>query len=77
MLYIDTCESDFDTVLGIFNFQTNNIYEPESISYMDKNDDGACPASLSPTGSTLVVQVFEGLTYFIVVDGFTESSAGN
>lgn len=74
-LYIDTCESDFDTVLGIFTSKSN-IYEPNSVSYIKTNDDGACSSTTSPTGSTIVIDIVEGTTYYIMVDGFTENSAG-
>jgi hypothetical protein len=60
---IETCASDFDTVLGVFTGSSLVDLHREA-----SNDDG-CPGA-DATGSKLLFYVVGGTQYSIVVDGF-------
>ena len=58
---IDTCDSDFDTLLGIY---TGNSVD--SLQEVTSSDEGDCAP-----GSNVTLSATSGTTYFIAVDGWS------
>jgi hypothetical protein len=65
---IDTCGSDFDTVLAVYTGDDIN-----DLSQVASNDDGCEGGS----GSEVQFDAFQGTTYYIAVDGKTVDDVGN
>lgn len=64
---IDTCESDFDTVLGLLTFDESSLSFEEKTN--DNDNDGFCSMSPAETLSRLIVTFRPGIHYVIVVVG--------
>lgn len=61
---IDTCESDFDTVLGVYTGTAVN-----ALTSVGSNDDGCNPDLFNEFGSYVEFQAQAGTEYRIAVDG--------
>lgn len=62
---IDTCESDFDTVLGLLTLDESSL----SFEKKTNDNDGFCSTSPAETLSRLIVTFRPGIHYVIVVVG--------
>ena len=67
---IDTCGSDYDTVIGVYTLVNGNL-QLQALS----DDTSFCP--VGTLQSRVIFTFAEGVTYFIVVDGFNLASSGD
>lgn len=65
VLLIDTCDSNFDTLLAVYTGSAVN-----ALSEVDANDDSDDCGSASDPRSSLAIDVVSGTEYRIAVDGF-------
>ncbi len=64
---IDTCTSDFNTVLAVYTGSALN-----ALTLRGKNNDGSCSGGgTNPNGSQVTLAATAGTTYRIAVDGFS------